>query len=89
MNCPVCNCEHLVYTEHRPANVLPWFNFVFLIAALLVNGYSPLVMSDEDFAIQLGILVLDIIFNVLCVIFCPKSRTKATCPECGWYLINK
>ena len=87
MKCPQCGCEHLVYTEHNPTNVLPWFNIVFLIAAIAVGRLS-ISMTDTMFTYFLVIIVLDIIFNVVCLFVRPKSRTKATCPECGYYILN-
>ena len=88
MKCPVCDCEHLVYTEHRPTNVLPWFNVVFILIMIFLNR-SIFLVDKVFFNIQIATIVICFIYKVVCFFLRPKSRTKATCPECGWYLINK
>jgi len=87
MKCPVCGCEHLVYTEHRPTNVLPWFNVVFILIMIFLNR-SNFLLNEDAFYAQLAIIAICFLYNVLCFFLRPKSRTKATCPECGYFILN-
>ena len=87
MKCPQCGCEHMVYTEYREPNSLPWFNILFVLFALIFNNL-PGLLSIISIVINSLVFVIAVIFNIVAYIKRPKSMTKATCPECGYVILN-
>ena len=87
MKCENCGSEHIVYTEVKPYNPVWWFNFVFLPVLFLLRSFDLAHTADERKLIYSLILVFVILLNAVAIaleftVF--KSRTKATCTDCGW-----